>query len=94
MGAYVEELFSAPNARERLRSMLDLLVDMFDHADDYAVRSPIEKSAGVLILASRDDRGFASSEREALMASYPGARLRERRPLGGDHAPRRVRRRR
>jgi pimeloyl-ACP methyl ester carboxylesterase len=52
---------------------LHLLEDLFDRQSPYRINAPIDRPGQVLIIAARDDRGFGAVEREALLATYPGA---------------------
>ncbi len=52
-----------------------LLIDIFDHAGDYGVFKPVERPGRALLMLAEDDRGFTPAEREALKASYPGAKV-------------------
>jgi lipase len=65
-----------PKSPSRGLDRLRLIVDLFDHARDYRIFAPVERPGRVLLIGARDDRGFSAVEREALMASYPGATVR------------------
>lgn len=73
--AYVEELFTRLHTNETLMGQMKLLVDFFDHPDKYEIFRPVERPGQVLLILAEDDRGFKSTEREALKASYPGAQV-------------------
>lgn len=75
MRAYVEELFTSLHTRQTLMGQFNLLIDIFDHVDQYAVSQPVERPGKVLLILADDDRGFTPQEREALKASYPGAQV-------------------
>lgn len=80
--AYVEELFTRLHTNETLMGQMRLLVDFFDHPDEYGLFSLVERPGQVLLILAEDDRGFKSTEREALKASYPGAMVHSF-PSGG-----------
>jgi len=73
--AYVEELFTRLHTNETLMGQMKLLLDFFDHPDEYGIFRPVERPGQVLLILAEDDRGFKSTEREALRASYPGAQV-------------------
>lgn len=75
MSAYIEELFTRLHSRETFLGQFNLLIDIFDHAEQYRVFQPVERQGRVLLVLAEDDRGFSPAEREALKASYPGARV-------------------
>jgi len=75
MRAYVEELFTRIHTRQSLMAQFRLLLDIFDHPDQYRIFQPVEKPGKVLLMLARDDRGFSPEERQALIASYPGAQV-------------------
>jgi pimeloyl-ACP methyl ester carboxylesterase len=52
---------------------LRLLVDLVNHPRRYRLREPVELPGRILIIGAADDRGFSAVEREALIATYPGA---------------------
>lgn len=66
----MEHLLSNP---QQGLMQLHLLEDLFDHSGEYGLDAPIDRPGRVLIIAARDDRGFSAIEREALLATYPGA---------------------
>jgi len=80
--AYVEEPFTRLHTNETLMGQMKLLIDFFDHPDEYDLFRPVERPGQVLLILAEDDRGFKSSEREALKASYPGAMVHSF-PSGG-----------
>lgn len=71
--ATVDDLLRDPRAG---LAHLELLVDMVNHPRRYRLGEPVERPGRVLILGAADDRGFSAVEREALIASYPGAIVR------------------
>ena len=71
--AYAEDLFAA-HTKESALARLAVLLDLAAHPDRYAARSTFERPEEVLLIAASDDRGFTPREREALLATYPGAR--------------------
>lgn len=73
--AYVEELFTRLHTNETLMGQMKLLLDFFDHPDEYRIYQPVERPGQILLILAGDDRGFKSTEREALIASYPGAQV-------------------
>lgn len=73
--AYVKELFTRLHTNETLMGQMKLLVDFFDHPDEYSLFRPVERPGQVLLILAEDDRGFKSTERETLIASYPGAQV-------------------
>ena len=75
MKAYVEELFTRLHTRETILGQFRLLVDIFDHGEEYSILRPVERPGRVLLILAEDDRGFTPQERQALKDSYPGAQL-------------------
>lgn len=73
LSAYTEDLFAA-HTKKSAMARLSVLVDLEAHPERYAAASTFERPEDVLLIASSDDRGFSSREREALLAAYPGAR--------------------
>ncbi|MFF1385184.1 alpha/beta fold hydrolase [Arthrobacter sp. NPDC058288] len=73
LGAYTEDLFAA-HTKESALARLAVLLDLAAHPDTYAAASSFERPEDVLLIAASDDRGFTPREREALLATYPGAR--------------------
>lgn len=71
--ATVDDLLRDP--REGL-ARLGLLVDLVNHPRRYRLYEPVERPGRVLIIGAADDRGFSAVEREALIATYPGAIVR------------------
>lgn len=61
---------------------MKLLIDFFEHPNEYGLFRPVERPGQVLLILAEDDRGFMSTEREALKASYPGAMVHSF-PSGG-----------
>ncbi len=72
--AYMVELLTS-QPRAALEAQFRVLIDVFDRAGEYGVFRPFEKPGRVLLILARDDRGFSQVEREALIASYPGAQV-------------------
>ncbi|ABK01843.1 alpha/beta hydrolase fold protein [Arthrobacter sp. FB24] len=73
LSAYTEDLFAA-HTKESALARLAVLLDLAAHPDLYSAASAFERPADVLLIAASDDRGFTPREREALLATYPGAR--------------------
>jgi pimeloyl-ACP methyl ester carboxylesterase len=77
--AFLRELVEqvlAPENPGRGLDRLRLVVDLSDHPREYRLFAPVERPGQVLIIGARDDRGFSAVEREALIATYPGATVR------------------
>lgn len=72
LGAYTEDLFAA-HTKESALARLAVLLDLAAHPDRYSAASAFERPEDVLLIAASDDRGFTPREREALLATYPGA---------------------
>jgi pimeloyl-ACP methyl ester carboxylesterase len=73
--AYFEELLTVQHSKKTFMGQFKLLMDMFDHADAYRISARVERPEPTLIMVASDDTGFTASEREALIACYPGARV-------------------
>lgn len=73
LSAYTEDLFAA-HTKESGLARLAVLLDLATHPDSYAATSTFGRPEDVLLIAASDDRGFTPREREALLATYPGAR--------------------
>ena len=73
LSAYTEDLFAA-HTKESALARFAVLLDLAAHPDRYAAASAFERPEDVLLIAASDDRGFTAREREALLATYPGAR--------------------
>jgi pimeloyl-ACP methyl ester carboxylesterase len=73
LGAYTEDLFAA-HTKESALARLAVVLDLARHPERYTATSAFERPGDVLVIAASDDRGFTAREREALLATYPGAR--------------------
>ncbi|HVN55258.1 MAG TPA: alpha/beta hydrolase [Anaerolineaceae bacterium] len=73
--AYLDELFNRLHTPETLMGQFRLLIDLFDHANEYGAFRPLERPGQVLLILVDDDRGFTPQERAALIAAYPGAKM-------------------
>jgi pimeloyl-ACP methyl ester carboxylesterase len=73
--AYMSELLTRLHDRTKFMAQFGLLFDLFDQADEYGVFKPVEKPGEVLLILAKDDHGFSAEERQALIASYPGAQV-------------------
>jgi pimeloyl-ACP methyl ester carboxylesterase len=72
LSAYTEDLFAA-HTKESGLARLAVLLDLTTHPERYAAASVFERPDDVLVIAAADDHGFTPTEREALLATYPGA---------------------
>ncbi len=73
--AYIEELLTKLHTDETLKGQFSLMLDIFDKAGEYGVFQPVERPGRVLLILAEDDRGFKPAEREAMIATYPGAQV-------------------
>jgi pimeloyl-ACP methyl ester carboxylesterase len=75
MQAYLEELFTVQLNKKSFVGQMSLIGDMIQNASEYHILEPVERPGKVLILQARDDRGFSPAEQQALVDTYPGARV-------------------
>ncbi len=72
---YLASQFYSTGCAEKQTAQFRLLLDIFDHAGECGVFRKVDKPGRVLLILAKDDRGFTPAEREALIDSYPGARV-------------------
>ncbi len=77
MLAYGAELLLVHHTKESILGQLNLLRDLFERPQAMRTYEPVERSGQVLIITAQDDTGFKPLERQALWATYPGARIHE-----------------
>lgn len=75
--AYTEEMFETKITKAVMMNMLRLLLDFSQRTEEYHMFEPVERPERVLLLLAQDDRGFSQTERDRLIATYPGARIHE-----------------
>ena len=74
--AYTQDLFYRQQTPESFRCQMDLLLDGMSRTENYHLFEPVTRPGRVLIIGAKDDRGFADSERRALISTYPGAQVK------------------
>jgi pimeloyl-ACP methyl ester carboxylesterase len=72
---YLQEILASKRNKNSFIGQFKLLVDIFDHPEKYRLFQTVEKPGKIQLILAKDDRGFTAEERQALIDSYPGARV-------------------
>lgn len=73
--AYIQELLTATHTKATVVSHFQLLLDLIDHAQAYALFTPVTRAGRVLLIEGKEDPVFSLADQMRLESYYPGAEV-------------------